>query len=229
MGEDHQGSHPREGGGWDPGTLNSVEFVSSVHTSTPARGEVRAREWRGRPPPQGLLWGQAAAVGAEAQSPAGLPHTVPLCPPTAPVFNQKLRVFEQGGRRRQTCLPGQPPWAAAVLPGAAWASAHTHLGWAVSAGPPWPRWMSLDLVPKGLWSGSSPHAPHSPPEPGDCALTAWLSGQRVSGAFLPRVGLPRHGLWILGKAAPGEGGRPLPTESKMKGVWLHLQREAQQK
>lgn len=112
MGEDHQGSHAREGGGWDPGTLNSVEFVSSVHTSTPAWGEVRAREWRGRPPPQGLLWGQAAAVGAEAQSPAGLPHTVPLCPPTAPVFITRSggflsRVGEGGRPACQGSPPGQ--------------------------------------------------------------------------------------------------------------------------
>lgn len=79
-------------------------------------------------------------------------------------------------------------------------------------------------------------APALPPHPiphlsreTDRSLTAWLGGQWFSSAFLPRAGLPPRGLWILGKAGPREEVRPLPTESKMRGIWLCLPREAQQK
>lgn len=64
--------------------------------------------------------------------------------------------------------------------------------------------------------------PQPPPHPiphlsreTDCSLTAQLGGPRVSSTFLPGVGLPPRRLWIPGKAAPGEGGRPLLIESKM--------------
>lgn len=65
--------------------------------------------------------------------------------------------------------------------------------------------------------------PEPPPHPiphlsreADCSLTAQLSGPRVSCTFLPGVGLPPRRVWIAGKAAPGKGGRPLLTESKMR-------------
>ena len=102
MGEDHQGRPPQGvGGGWGPGTLNSVEFVSSMHTSALAWGEVRARELRGRPSPQGAAVGSGSSCGRP-------PHTAPLCPPTAqqmtttPVLNREAEGLqsrvEAGGR-----------------------------------------------------------------------------------------------------------------------------------
>lgn len=66
---------------------------------------------------------------------------------------------------------------------------------------------------EGLQAQSQP-PPHLSRET-DCSLTAQLSGPRVSSTFLPGVGLPPHRLWIPGKAAPGEEGRPLLIESKM--------------
>ena len=162
------------------------------------RGESPRAE--GEAATQGATVGSGSSCGSRGSEPCWPPHTAPLCPPTAPVFNQKLRVFEQGGRRRQTCLLGQPPWAAAVLPGGSLGlSAHTHLGWAVSAGPPWPRWVSLDLVPKGLWSGSSPQPPCSPPEPGGWLCSDCL-GSAVRGSAVhscPGLGCPAmdSGFW----------------------------------
>lgn len=106
--------HPRERGrGWDPGTLNSVEFVSAMYASALAWGEVRARKLRGRPSPQGA----AVGSGSSCRRP---PHTAPLCPPTAqlmtttPVLNLReaegLQSRVEGGGR----AAWQPPWAAAL-------------------------------------------------------------------------------------------------------------------
>lgn len=207
------------------GNSEQCEFVSSMHTSALAWGEVRARELRGRPSPQGA----AVGSGSSCRRP---PHTGPLRPPTAqlmtatPVLNREAEGLQgrvEGGGR----AAWQPPWAAALasLPTPTWAGLSLLAPTLASV------WVSLDLVPMGLWNGSSTH-PHPIPHLSretDCSLTAWLGGQRFSSAFLPQAGLPPHGLWILGKAGSRERDRPLPTESKMRGIWLCLPREAQQK
>ena len=157
--------HPRERGrGWDPGTLNSVEFVSSMHTSALAWGEVRARKLRGRPSPQGVAMGS----GSSCRRP---PHTAPLCLPTAqlmtatPILNQKAEGF-RARWKEESGLPGSPP---GQLP---WPLCPHPLSWALSAGPNLSLCVGvLGLSPQGplewLQHRPPPTPPHSPPELGD--------------------------------------------------------------
>lgn len=70
--------HPREKGGWDPGTLNRVEFVSSLQHHHPATG--RGENLR----TEGEAATQEAAVGSGSSCWEQRLRILPASPPSAP-------------------------------------------------------------------------------------------------------------------------------------------------
>lgn len=125
---------PREKGGWDPGTLDRVEFVSSLQHHHPATGRGENLRTEGEAATQGAAAGSGSSCWEQRL------RTLPAAPPSAPLsahgasdspqhlsLTRKLWVFSAGGKKDDgpaTPLPdprqGSPLWSAAVLPGLPW-------------------------------------------------------------------------------------------------------------